>query len=333
MRGWRGVLTSLAMTALAVSALAAPARAEHLKIAFVINSLSASIDEINVDTHQIIRRVPVFREPHHMALTPDGRSLVIGDTSGNALFFLDPRTGLAQRHITMSDPYQIVFSPDGRLLTIAGLARDQIDIYDAQTMRLLHRIPAHTMPSHINFSPDSRTVFVSLQVSGQLIAIDTATGHVKWQMPVGNTPAGVLWHNGRVLVGIMGEGHVAEVDPVTGHVVATIKTDPGAHVMFIPPSGKIIYVTDRESGNITVLDAKTLRVIKTVHMPGGPDDMDFAPNGTIWATLRWQHSVALINPDSFTYTTIRVGRSPHGIWLNTHDPKIWQSTVASAQQP
>lgn len=331
MRGWRGLLSGLAMAALGIPVGAASAQAEHLKIAFVINSNSASIDEINVDTHKLIREVPVFREPHHMALTPDGHSLVVGDTAGNALFFLDPRTGVEQRYITMSDPYQIVFSPDGRLLTIAGLARDQIDIYDAQTMHLLHRIPAHTMPSHINYSPDSKTVYVSLQVSGDLIAIDTATGHVKWQRPVGNTPAGVLWHNGQILVGIMGEGHIAEVDPATGAVTGTIKTDPGAHVMFIPPGGKIIYVTDRASGHISVLDAKSLTVLKTFQMPGGPDDMDFAPDGTIWATLRWAHSVALINPHTFTYTTIRVGRSPHGIWLNTHDPKIWQSTVASAQ--
>jgi YVTN family beta-propeller protein len=329
MRVRRSVLTALAMVALAAAPRAA--QAEHLKIAFIINSNSASIDELNVDTHQLIREVPVFREPHHMALTPDGHSLLIGDTAGNALFYLDPRTGAVQKHITVSDPYQIVFSPDGRLLTVAGLARDQIDIYDAATMRLLHRVTAHTMPSHINYSPDSRTVFVSLQVSGELIAIDTASGQVKWQVPVGNTPAGVLWHNGQLLVGIMGEAHVAEVDPATGHVTGEIPTAKGAHVMFIPPDGQIIYVTDRESGNITVLDAKTLGVLRTFHMPGGPDDMDFAPDGTIWASLRWAHSVALIDPHTYTYTTIRVGRSPHGIWLNTHDPKIWQTSVASAQ--
>lgn len=330
MAAWRNFLAGLAMTGLALGLAAQPARAEHLKIAFVINSLSASIDEINVDTHQLIRSVPVFREPHHMALTPDGRYLLVGDTTGNALFFLDPRTGKMVKHITMSDPYQLVFSPDGRLLTVAGLARNQIDIYDAQSFKLLHRIKADTMPSHINYSPDSRHVYVSLQVSGQLIAIDTASGQVEWQKDIGNTPAGVLWHNGMILVGIMGEGHVAEIDPKTGDVIGTITTDPGAHVMFMPPDHKIIYVTDRESGHISVLDAKTLQVIKTWQMAGGPDDMDFAPDGTIWATLRWDHKIALIDPKTFTYTTIRVGRSPHGIWLNTHDPKIWQTSVASA---
>ncbi|MBW4023135.1 MAG: PQQ-binding-like beta-propeller repeat protein [Proteobacteria bacterium] len=331
MRAWRRLLPALALSALAALALPSRASAAHLKIAFVINSRSASIDEINVDTHHLIREVPVFREPHHMALTPDGHSLIVGDTVGNALFFLDPRTGVLQRYITMSDPYQLVFSPNGKYLTVAGLARNQVDIYDAQTFKLLHRIRADTMPSHLNYSPDSRNVYVSLQVSGQLLAIDTATGQVEWKKRVGNTPAGVLWHDGKLLVGIMGEGHIAEVDPATGDVTGTIPLKPGTHVMFVTHDGKLIYVTDRESGYISVLDAKTLAVLKSVQMPGGPDDMDFAPDGTIWATLRWEHSIALINPDTFAHTAIRVGRSPHGIWLNTHDPKIWQTAVASSK--
>ncbi|MEJ1974780.1 MAG: hypothetical protein WDN49_00775 [Acetobacteraceae bacterium] len=40
-----------------------------------------------------MRRLPVLREPHHMALSPDGHSLLVGDTSGNSIFFLDPRNG------------------------------------------------------------------------------------------------------------------------------------------------------------------------------------------------------------------------------------------------
>ena len=146
MRGWRGLLSSLAVAAGVGLACMVQAQAAHLNIAFVINSRSASVDEINVDTHQLIREVPVFREPHHMALTPDGRSLVVGDTAGNALFFLDPRTGVLQRYITMSDPYQIVFSPDGQYLTVAGLARNQVDIYDAKTFKLKLKRPLALVP-------------------------------------------------------------------------------------------------------------------------------------------------------------------------------------------
>ncbi len=289
-------------------------------LAFVINSNDASLSVLDVDTHQEVRRVALLREPHHMALTPDHKSLVIGDTAGNTLFFLDPHTGAIQRQATISDPYQIQYSPDGRYLTVAGLARAQIDIYDATTLALLHRIPARSLPSHINYAPDSSEVFVSLQGTDRLIAIETATGKILWNSKVGRTPAGVLWNRGRLLVGIMGEAHFAVVDPVDGHVERTIPTGRGAHTMFVTHDGKLIYATNRVDGTLTVIDPASLSVIRTLHVPGGPDDLDFAPDGKIWAALRFAQSVAVIDPATGAIERIPVGRSPHGIWLNTHDP-------------
>ena len=306
-------------TLAALAFLAAPALAQAAGLAFVINSNDASLSLLNLDTHQEIRRIPMLREPHHMALTPDRRSLVIGDTAGNTLFFLDPSTGAVQRRAVISDPYQLQYSPDGRYLTIAGLARAQIDIYDAATLKLLHRVPARSLPSHINYAPDSSVVFVSLQGTDRLMAIETATGRVMWDSKVGRTPAGVLWDRGRLLVGIMGEAHFAVVDPVDGHVERTVPTGRGAHTMFLTHDGKTIYATNRVDGTVTVIDPVSLAVLRTIQVPGGPDDMDFAPDGKIWATLRFAQSVAVLDPATGAIERITVGRSPHGIWLNTHD--------------
>ncbi len=308
------------LRALAVLAcLAAPGVAQASGLAFVINSNDASLSLLNLDTHQEIRRIPMLREPHHMALTPDHRSLVVGDTTGNTLFFLDPSTGALQRRAVISDPYQLQYSPDGRYLTVAGLARAQIDIYDAATLKLLHRVPARSLPSHINYAPDSSAVFVSLQGTDRLMAIETATGRVMWDSKVGRTPAGVLWDRGRLLVGIMGEAHFAVVDPVDGHVERTVPTGRGAHTMFLTHDGKTLYATNRVDGTVTVIDPVSLDVLRTIQVPGGPDDMDFAPDGKIWATLRFAQSVAVLDPATGAIERITVGRSPHGIWLNTHD--------------
>ena len=302
-----------------LACVAAPSLAQAAGLAFVINSNDASLSLLNLDSHQEIRRIPMLREPHHMALTPDHRSLVVGDTTGNTLFFLDPTTGAVQRRAVISDPYQLQYSPDGRYLTVAGLARAQIDIYDAATLKLLHRVPARSLPSHINYAPDSSEVFVSLQGTDRLIAIETASGRVMWESKVGRTPAGVLWDRGRLLVGIMGEAHFAVVDPVDGHVERTVPTGRGAHTMFLTHDGKLIYATNRVDGTVTVIDPVSLNVLRTMQVPGGPDDMDFAPDGKIWATLRFAQSVAVIDPATGAIERITVGRSPHGIWLNTHD--------------
>ena len=130
-------------------------------------------------------------------------------------FFSIPVTGDIQRKITVSDPYQLQYSPNGNLLTTAGLARNQIDIYDAHSYKLLHRVPARSMPSHIAYTPDSSVVFVSLQGTNALIAIRTADGAVLWNTKVGRTPAGVFYTRGKILVGIMGDAHIAVVDPAT----------------------------------------------------------------------------------------------------------------------
>ena len=304
---------------LVLAALLAAPFAGAADLAFVINSNDASVSLLDVASHREVTRIPLLREPHHMALTPDRRSLVIGDTAGNTLSFLDPHTGAVQRQVTISDPYQLQYSPDGRYLTVAGLARAQIDIYDAASLRLLHRIAARSLPSHMNYAPDSSEVFVSLQGSDRLMAIETASGRVIWNSRVGRTPAGVLWNRGHLLVGLMGEAHFAVVDPVDGHVERLIATGRGAHTMFLTHDGTLIYATNRVDGTLSVLDPDSLAVIRTIRVPGGPDDLDFAPDGKIWAALRFAQSVAVLDPATGAIERIAVGRSPHGIWLNTHD--------------
>ena len=308
----------LALLGLALAAAPPPARAEGL--AFVMNSGAASISLIDMSTEKVLRTVPVLREPHHWALSPDGHSLIVGDSSGNALFFLDPMTGAVQRRVVVADPYQLGFSPNGKFLVVNGLARNQIDVYAADSLKLLHRFAIRSMPSHLAYSPGSHRVFVTLQGTNRLVAIDLDTMRILWDRPVGNTPAGVLWQNGKLLVCDMGTDYVAEVDPADGRVIGHIVTDRGAHNLFRSPDGKTIWVNNRVSGTTTVLDAGSLRPIRSYRIPGGPDDLFFAPDGKVWITRRFAESVAVLDPTTGHYALIDVGRSPHGIFLSPRAP-------------
>lgn len=308
---------------LAVCALAwcvQPLAARASGIAFIINSAGASISVVDMATLKEVRRIPTLREPHHLMLSPDGRSLLVGDTTGNQMMFLDPNTGAVQQRLPVADPYQLGFSPDGRYLTVNGLARNQVDVYDAATMKLVKRFPVVATPSHLAYSPDSSTVFVSLQDSNKLAAFDLRTMTPKWTVPVGKTPAGVLWLNGRILVADMGTEYLAVVDPADGHVIEHVETGRGAHNLFLSPDRKIVWVNNRAGGTTVSLDAKTLKLIRRYEIPGGPDDIDFAPDGKLWITRRWAEKVAVLDPDTGHYETIDVGRSPHGLFLNPHAP-------------
>jgi YVTN family beta-propeller protein len=305
---------------LCVLASAATAPAEASGIAFVVNSRSASVSLIDMTKLVELRRIPVLREPHHLVLSPDGKSLLVGDTGGNEMLFLNPSTGAIDRRLPIADPYQLGFSPNGKWLVVNGLARDQVDVYDAATMKLVKRFPIASMPSHLAFSPNSDTVYVSLQGSNRLAAIDLTRLAVIWDVPVGSTPAGVLWNRGHVLVADMGTDYVAAVDPTDGKVINRIRTGNGAHQLFASPDSKLIYVNNRAAGTITVLDAVTLATVHTYRVPGGPDDLAFAPDGSIWITCRFDEKIAVLDPATGHLQTVQVGRQPHGIFLNAAAP-------------
>jgi YVTN family beta-propeller protein len=310
-----------ALIILAVIVCAWRASDGHAKgLAFVVNSNSASVSVIDMSDRKELRRVPTLREPHHLVLSPDGRSLLVGDTAGNEVLALDPSTGDVQRRLPVADPYQLGFSPDGKFLVVNGLARNQIDVYQPDTMTLLKRFPAESMPSHLAFSPDSQTVFVSLQGTDKLAAIDLTKMEPLWSEPVGPVPAGVLFFQGKVLVADMGSDYVAVVDPKTGKVLDKIVTGKGAHNLFLSPDGRLLWVNNRVAGTTTALDAQTLKVVHSYNIPGGPDDIAFSPDGDLWITRRFAEKVAVLHPETGDFETINVGRSPHGLWLNPTAP-------------
>jgi YVTN family beta-propeller protein len=297
--------------------LLAPAPA-FAKAAVVLNSDDDSLSVVDTESYKETARTHIGRQPHHLILTPDGQSLIIAMAEGNEIVLIDRPTGTIKEHIPLSDPYQIGFSPDAKWFVTTSLRLDRIDIYNAANYQPIYQLPAATRPSHIGFSPDSSTVYVTLQSSDKLTAIDLASGQAKWTVPIGPQPAGVLVRpSGKILVGVMGSDHIAEVDPRDGSIVRTIHTDRGAHNFLLSPDGKTLYVSNRVAGTISVLNADTLEVTGTFPAPGGPDDMALSPDGKeIWVTGRWRASVDVIDRDVGTLKTrIRVGRSPHGIFV------------------
>ncbi len=300
---------------LSVFVLFGASRAGAAGLALVLNSADASLSVLDEVSGAEIRRIPVLREPHHFALSPDGKELLAGDAGGNEMLFLSPTTGELLRRVPVADPYHLQFSPNGKLLVVTGLARNQVDVYEAATMRLIKRFPASSMPSHITFSPDSSMAFATLQGTNKLAAYDLVHLTPTWTSDVGSTPAGVLWHRDKLLVANMGTDSIVVVDPVDGRVERHIRTGRGAHQIFLSPDGKRLWVNNRVDGTTVALDAATLEIIRTYKVPGGPDCIDFAPDGKLWITQRFIQKVGILDPATGDLRSLSVGRSPHGIFL------------------
>ena len=60
---------------------------------FVLNSLDGDVSVIDSTAWKEIKRIPTGKEPHHLYLTPDERSVIVANAASDSLTFIDPRTG------------------------------------------------------------------------------------------------------------------------------------------------------------------------------------------------------------------------------------------------
>jgi DNA-binding beta-propeller fold protein YncE len=297
---------------------------------FVLNSLDASVSVIDPVSWRETKRLATGKEPHHLYLTPDEKSLIVATAFSDTLTFIDPRTAEIQRTVRgILDPYQLRFSPDMKWFVTAGNRLNHVDIYrwDGSNLALAKRIPTGKTPSHIWIDSRSTTAYVSIQDADQLIAIDIPTQTLKWQIKTGSLPADVFAtpDEKQLLVGLTG-GDGVQVFDVSGDfpkAVRVIKTGDGAHAFRAAGDKRHVYVSNRVANSISKIDLNTLQVIESYAVPGGPDCMDVSADGRfLLTTSRWAKKLSVVDLQSKKLVRqVPVGKSPHGVWTLDHAPR------------
>ncbi len=304
--------------------------AAHAAPVFVLNSLEGNVSVIDPVQWTEIKRIPTGKEPHHLYMTPDEKSVIVANALADSLTFIDPRTAEIQRTVRgIVDPYHLRFSPDMKWFVVAGNRLNHVDVYrwDGKEPTLTKRIVTGKTPSHIWIDAKSANAFVSMQDSDELVAVDLATQTLTWRIKTGPLPADVFGTpDGKsLLVGMTG-GDSVEVYDVTGKVpklTKTIKTGNGAHAFRAAGDGRHVYVSNRVANSIGKIDLQTLTLVDTINAPGGPDCMEVIAGGKLLlVTSRWAKKLTIIDLETKKIVKqVNVGRSPHGVWTVDHAPR------------
>jgi YVTN family beta-propeller protein len=294
---------------------------------FVLNSLEASVSVIDPVTWKEIRRIPTGKEPHHMYLTPDEKSLVIANALSDSLLFIDPKTAEVQRTVRdILDPYQLRFSPDMKWFVTVANRLNHVDIYrwDGANLTLVKRIATGKTPSHLWIDSKSTTIYTTMQDSDELVVIDLPTQTLKWRGKTGAMPADVFGtpDDKFLLIGLTG-GEGVEVYDVTGRepkLVKLIKTGKGAHAFRGAGDKRHVFVSNRVANTISKIDYQTMAVVDNYPAPSGPDCMDLSADGRfIYVASRWAKKMSVIDTQSKKVVRqVNVGKSPHGVWTLDH---------------
>ena len=321
-------------------------RAKNL--VYVPNGAANTVQVIDPRTFRVIATYPTGRQPQHVVPSWDMKTLWVNDDIGNDLVPLDPITGKPGARVHVEDPYNLYFTPDGAHALVMAERLRRIDVRNPHTMALERSLPVPCYGvNHADYSADLSFFVASCEFSGKLLVIDReATTLIKVidlnsAKAPGVVSAGDAMRMGgarsnlqpgasampqdvrltpdgtRFLVADMLRNGIWVITANTQRVERFIPTGKGAHGIYPDRNGRRLFVSNRDAGSVSVLDAASLAIIATWKIPGGgsPDMGGVTADGSqLWLSGRYHSEVYVF--DTVTgalIKRIKVNAGPHGL--------------------
>ena len=293
-------------------------------LVYVPNSQSNTVSVISQRTMRVVANFSTGALPQHVTPAWNLRTLYVDNDLGNSLTPIDPRTGRPGRPIAVADPYNLYFTPDGRFAIVVAERLRRLDFRRPGTMALVHSlsVPACSGVDHMDFSASGRYAFASCEFSGRMIEVDLRTQTLMRTLVLRSgdaSPQDVkLAPDGRTIyVADQINGGVWEISPRSFRVIGFLPTGAGAHGLYPSRDARVMYVSNRQAGSISVVSFAKRRVMRTWQLPqpASPDMGGVsADGGTLWLSGRYNAVVYAIDTRTGRLrAAIPVGSGPHGL--------------------
>jgi len=169
------------------------------KYAFVPSSFTPQLDVVDMQTYQVIARVPQASPfSPNLAVSSDGTEVwfTLKDSGKTQVMSGIPPfpilttldTGPITNHVTFID------NPNGKFAYITVGAENQIKVYRrGEPPQLITTIPTGDLPHGIWGSGDGSRVYVGLENQDAVSAIDTLTNKIIATIPIGQQPQALVY--------------------------------------------------------------------------------------------------------------------------------------------
>ena len=255
------------------------------------------IDAINATYLQSITfRKAAFYTPTDIDVTPDGNRLFVISEARESLLAIDlpTHTILATLPIT---PRGVKISPNGRYIYVYSArylpgGNGRLFVIDTDSLQILKSIDLGLITTQdlwdsivyrMALNSTETTAYLAGGDGDEVIVVDLVQDKVMTRIWVGNNgdkrifPArgiAISPDNKKVFVSSCIAQKVTVIDTATNTIITSIPVSDCPSEVKITPDGKRVYV-QRETAIITVLDAETYAIIKSLDYPMGIYALDF----------------------------------------------------------
>ena len=227
---------------------------------------------------------------HGLGFSPDHKTLVVVSTVTNSVTIIDTATN-AEKGTTYvgRNPHEAFFTPDGREVWATVRGEDYLSVIDAATFKETGRIPTTSGPGMTKFSRDGKLAFVANSFNPVLEVFDVASHALMKRIPV---------------------------------------VSPFVPFVQVSPDGSDVWLTHKDVGKVTRVDARTLEVKEVIDSGPISNHLGFGTvDGAtlVYVTIGGENVVKVYKPGEKTQlvATIPVGALPHGIWGSEDGSRIF----------
>jgi len=202
---------------------------------------------IDVASLRIDQVIKVGLVPKYVAVSPDGRFVLVSNWCSWDLNIIDASTGSVVATLPMpSTPRGIAISPDSRTAYVAIMGGDSVVKVDLTTRALSGSFIVGSNPRHIVMDPSGRYAYVSLNAPGEVVKVD-----------------------------LRGDS-----------VVASTHTGDEARSLAISSDGRSLYVVNYASDTVSKLRSSDLSLLQTIPTGVHPIGISYDPSTSqVWVAI------------------------------------------------
>lgn len=213
--------------------------------------------------------------PELLDLSPDGKTayVTIEDESVLAAYDLASKKPLFKVR-TGGEPEGVLITPDGKTAYVTSEDANVVHVIDLAARKVVKDIKAGQRPRRFALSPDGKELWVTNELGASVSVIDTGSQSVKATLEFriaglrasDITPVGVtMTRDGQTAWVSLGRANqVAEVDMASRQVRRTVLAGKRAWGLALSPDEAVLYVTNGLSDDMTLIDTRQGKAIRTV---------------------------------------------------------------------
>ncbi|OCA03559.1 YncE family protein [Akkermansia glycaniphila] len=269
-----------------------------------------------------------------------------GNQVSNTVSVIAPATNVLLGEIILGKPYPNVLSPlykgaslvhglrydEGRkILAVVSIGSNSVTFISTLDNKVLKTVYVGRAPHEPTFTPDGKEIWVTVRGEAYLSVINMDTLTETTRVPVADGPGMIAFSQDGKYAYVCSSftPEVDVVDKTTYRVIKKIPViSPFSPNIYTSPDGKLVALTHKDVGKVTVIDTSRNEVIKVFSTGAITNHVSFAQTGErllLAVTVGGENCVKFFDvaDDYKQIATIPVDVLPHGLWPSPDGRRLY----------